>query len=173
MECHFIESYEDEREVLRKIEVLKTKGFKDNDMYVIARSNEQLIKIRTRTDVEYHTAEGKGMGRIGTFFKGGPLPLNFSGMTDETRESAFYYLELLEGKILLFCNKTDKGYQGEPFLQEVKKEEQSIGFLPVEKTFSSKLSSKEDEISIDSNHYDTFPPFHALPLRKHSSRKKE
>ncbi|WP_422124132.1 general stress protein [Planococcus sp. X10-3] len=168
MNCHFIESYEDEREVLRKIEELKTKGFSDDDMYIIARSNEQLTSIRIRTDVEYHAAEGKGMGRIGIFFKGGALPLNFSEMTDETRESAFYYLELLEGKILLFCNK--KQYDPAFGRQTSSNEAEPPANLLVRQEVEW---IEEERVFIDSMHYESSHPLRAEPIRKRPAPKRK
>lgn len=173
MDRHFIESYEDEREVLRKIEELKTKGCSQVDMYVIAWSNEQLTKVRTRTDVDYHTAEEKGKGRIGIFFSGGPLPPYFSEMAAETRETAFYYQQLLEGRILLFCNKSS---EYAPF-------EGAFSFGGNEKGENAAISpsqqmrqwNEEDRVFIDSMHYESFHPLQAEPIRNRPvpKRKKE
>jgi len=171
MDRHFIESYEDEREVLRKIEELKTKGSSQADMYVIARSNEQLTRIRTRTDVDYHTAEGKGMGRIGIFFRGGPLPPYFSEMAAETRESAFYYQQLVEGKILLFCNKKNEDALLDRAYSFGENEKTDItAFSPLQQ---KRQWNEEDRVFIDSMHYESFHPLQAEVIRNRPERKRK
>lgn len=163
MDRHFIESYEDEREVLRKIEELKKKGFAEADMYVIARSNEQLTGIRTRTEVEYHTAEGRGMGRLALFFCGGPLPAHFSELADETKVSSYFYQQLIEGRLLLFFNKDSADAEGEGCSFANGQHEQGP------ETFSATLLEKqwteEEQVFIDGNHYESFLPLQAEPLQ--------
>lgn len=152
MDEHFIESYEDEWHVLRKIEELKNVGYAESDMYVVARSNEQLTMIRTHSDVDYHVAEVKGMGRVGIFVRNGSFLRLFTEITDETKESARYYQQLLDGKLLLFCDKNivDSSVdQSESSIRKVKTEQ---------KNFSSQNyeveNNEEDQVFIDSRHYE-------------------
>ncbi|MFC3211978.1 general stress protein [Planomicrobium okeanokoites] len=108
MDHHFIESYEDEREVLRKIDELKQQGCSESDMYVVARSNEQLTMIRLRTDVEYHAAETKGMGRLGIFIRGGAVPPVFTEMSDEVKQSVFFIRNFLMENSCFIIKKITK-----------------------------------------------------------------
>lgn len=164
MDRHFIESYEDERDVLRKIEELIRKGFAEEDMYVIARSNEQLTGIRTRTEVEYHTAEGRGMGRLALFLCGGPLQAHFSSLAAETKESSCFYQQLTEGKLLLFfnndslCAEEEEGSAAEG--QEERGPETSSAML-LEKQWM-----EEEQVLIDGIHYESFLPLQAEPIQK-------
>lgn len=163
MDRHFIESYEDEREVLRKIEELKRKGFSEEDMYVIARSNEQLTSIRTRTEVEYHTAEGRGMGRLALFFCGGPLPAHFSELAAETKESSYFYQQLIEGRLLLFFNKDSSDAEGEGCCFADGQDEQ--GPETCSATLLEKQWTEEEQVFIDGKHYESFLPLQAEPIQ--------
>lgn len=171
MDRHFIESYEDERDVLRKVEELKTLGYAESDMYVIARTNEQLTMIRTRTDVDYHAAEGKGMGRLGIFIRGGPIPHFFTEIANETKESAFYYQQLLDGKLLLYCNKNtvDSSIQW-PESSIIKEDTELKNFSSLQHGMQS---NEEDRIFIDSIHYENFEALKAEPIRKLPEKKRK
>ncbi|MCM3610194.1 general stress protein [Planococcus sp. MERTA32b] len=144
MDHHFIESYEDEREVLRRIEELKAAGYAESDMYVLARSSEQLTKIHTRTNVAHHAAEGKGMGRFGALIRKRYV---FSCIDEDevkAQEIADLYQHLSEGELLFFCNKTGKG-EPEQFPHD-SNAPSSHNLLFDE--------SEEEQISIDSQHYE-------------------
>lgn len=144
MDHHFIESYQDEREVLRRIEELKALGYAESDMYVLARSSEQLTKIRTRTDVAHHAAEGKGMGRFGMLISSRYV---FSYMNEDEAKSmeiADLYKHLSEGELLFFFNKTN---------WENPEQLQTDSNTPA--AFYLFDENEEDRISIDSQHYET------------------
>lgn len=107
MENHFIETFETEQDVLRKIEDLKTEGYDDNDMYVMARSDDQLSLVRGRTEVDYHAAEGTWMDRFATFLTGDEkVHKAFLAMGINEHESEAYYQKVQDGHFLLYVNKT-------------------------------------------------------------------
>lgn len=175
MDGHFIESCEDERDVLRKIKELKKIGYTESDMYVVARSNEQLTMIRTRTDVDYHVAEVKGMGRGGIFIRDGSFLKLFTEITSETKESAYYYQQLLDGKLLLYCGQKNLDCAAESVESSTIKEE------PERKFFLSRHfgieKNEEDRILIDSRHYEKLEALQVdsiqqLPEQKNNNNKK-
>lgn len=177
MERHFIESYKDERDVLRKIEELKTEGYAETDMYVVARTNEQLTMVRTRTDVDYHSADGNGMGRLGTFFRNGlihPYMVKSNGAISAAEE---FYEYLLEGKLLLFCNKNSDVDLAEQDQREAAVEYRASKAFSLEKTpFLQRqrdINVTEDEITIDRKHYETFQPLEAVPLENRADAKRK
>lgn len=144
MDRHFIESYEDEREVVRKIEELKKLGYAESDMYVVARSSEQLAMIRTRTDVEYHAAEGRGMGRFGMFVRIRHVFPHLTEDKEKIKEIADLYQRLFEGELLFFYNDNNI----------VHAEEFQSGRNPPPPLYKID-GDDEDRISIDSSHYET------------------
>lgn len=144
MDRHFIESYEDERVVLRKIEELKAMGYAESDMYVVARSSEQLTMIRSRTKVEYHAAEGKDMGRFGMYIRSRHVfPYMLAGDV-KAQEIVELYQHLSEGELLFFYNETNRVH-----LEEF----QSDTNHPLPRYLVDE--NEEDRISIDSRHYET------------------
>lgn len=170
MEDHFIESCEDEREVLCKIQELKKLGYNETGMYVVARTNEELTMIRTRTDVDFHSVEDKGMGRFGTVFRKHFLLPYLLESGDEVRAASELYQNLEEGKILLFSEMKENLCSLNPHT-----EENSAFMSP----FRQKLplnqrdgSEQENEVTIDAIHYETFNPSEAVPLRKADSNKR-
>lgn len=144
MDSHFIESYEDEREVIRKIEELKALGYAESDMCVLARSSEQLTKIRTRTNVAYHAAEGKGMGRFGMFIRSRYVFSYINEDEVKAKEIAVLYQHLSEGELLFFCRENNSVHAEEC-------ENDRNPPLPSYWTDED----EEDRISIDSSHYET------------------
>lgn len=107
MENHFIETFETEQDVLRKIEDLKTEGYDDTDMYVMARSDDQLSLVRGRTEVDYHASEGNWMDRFASFLTGDEnVHKAFLNMGINEHESEAYYQKVQDGHLLLYVNKT-------------------------------------------------------------------
>lgn len=177
MDRHFIESYEDERDLLRKIEELKTLGYAESDMYVVARSSEQLTMIRTSTDVEYHAAEGKGMGRFGMFIRSRHV---FPYMMEEEVKAqgiAELYQYLSEGELLFFYNETNRIPPEESLRMEFKGSPQPAEALQGDRNslFPRHYIDQNEieKISIDSKHYETFKPWDAQPLKEHTPRKRK
>nr|WP_256204122.1 general stress protein [Planococcus faecalis] len=60
----FMGTFDNETEVLSKIEELKAQGSKEDDMYVMARDEGQISMVRGRTDVDYKSSEGNWMDKF-------------------------------------------------------------------------------------------------------------
>lgn len=171
MNRHFIESYEEEREILRKIEELKILGYAETDMYVVARSSEQLTMIRISTDVEYHAAEGKGMGRFGMFIRSRHVFPNILEVEVNAQGIAELYRHLSEGELLFFYNETNRVPPQEPWRMEFRETPQSADTLKGDRhpLFPRYYIDQNEieKISIDSKHYETFKPSDAQLLKEH------
>lgn len=102
----FMGTFDNESEVLRKIEELKNQGVSEDHMYVMAHDKEQLSMVRGRTDVDYKSAEGGWMDKFMGFLSGNePVREAFSGMGVDEQEADSYYQDVQNGKILLFVDQ--------------------------------------------------------------------
>lgn len=102
----FMGTFDSETEVLKKIEELKATGSKEDDMYVMARDEDQISMVRGRTDVDYKSSEGNWMDKFMGFLSGDDSTREaFSGMGLDKDESDRYYNEVQNGKILLFVDQ--------------------------------------------------------------------
>lgn len=102
----FMETFNSESEVLEKIEELKATGSREEDMYVMARDEDQISMVRGRTDVDYKSSEGNWMDKFMGFLSGDDSTREaFSGMGLDKDESDRYYNEVQDGKILLFVDQ--------------------------------------------------------------------
>ena len=102
----FMETFDSETEVLRKIEELKAQGAREEDMYVMANDKDQISMVRGRTDVDYKSTEGNWMDKFMGFLSGNePVREAFSGMGVDEEEADRYYREVQNGKILLFVDR--------------------------------------------------------------------
>ncbi|OHX49054.1 hypothetical protein BB776_04465 [Planococcus salinarum] len=177
MNRHFIESYEDEREILRKIEELKILGYAQTDMYVVARSSEQLTRIRTSTDVEYHAAEGKGMGRFGMFIRSRHVFPYILEAEENAQGITELYRHLSEGELLFFYNETNRVSPQEPCRMEFRETQQPADTLIADRhpLFPRHYIDQNEieKISIDRKHYETFKPWDAQPLKEQAPSKRK
>lgn len=102
----FMGTFDNETEVLRKIEELKTQGTSEDHMYVMARDKEQISMVRGRTDVDYKSTEGNWKDKFMGFLSGNePVREAFNGLGVDGDEADRYYNEVQNGKILLFVDK--------------------------------------------------------------------
>ena len=102
----FMGTFDNETEVLRKIEELKTQGTSENHMYVMAQDKDQISMVRGRTDVDYKSAEGGWMDKFKGFLSGNePVREAFSNLGVNGDEADRYYNEVQNGKILLFVDQ--------------------------------------------------------------------
>ncbi|AIY06502.1 hypothetical protein Plano_2537 [Planococcus sp. PAMC 21323] len=102
----FMGTFDSETEVLNKIEELKAQGSSENDMYVMARDEDQISMVRGRTDVDYKSSEGNWMDKFMGFLSGDDSTREaFSGMGVDKDEADRYYNEVQNGKILLFVDR--------------------------------------------------------------------
>jgi uncharacterized protein (TIGR02271 family) len=106
----FMGTFDNETEVLRKIEELKAQGATEDHMYVMAKDEDQLSMVRGRTDVDYKSAEGNWKDKFMGFLSGNePVRQAFAGMGVDEQEAERYYQEVQSGRILLFV---DRDYVG-------------------------------------------------------------
>ncbi|KAA0958964.1 DUF2382 domain-containing protein [Planococcus sp. ANT_H30] len=111
----FMGTFDNETEVLSKIEELKAQGSKEDDMYVMARDEGQISMVRGRTDVDYKSSEGNWMDKFMGFLSGDDSTREaFSGMGVDKDEADRYYNEVQNGKILLFVDREyGANYEGQ------------------------------------------------------------
>ena len=106
MPNQFIEIYETQEIVLKKIEELKKDGYLEKDMYIMAKSDDQLSLVKGKTDVEAHASEGGWADRFATFLTGNEkIHQAFLNMGIDENESEHYYRDVQDGKLLLYVNK--------------------------------------------------------------------
>lgn len=102
----FMGTFDNETEVLKKIEEMKAQGSSEDDMYVMARDKDQISMVRGRTDVDYKSSEGNWMDKFMGFLSGNESSREaFSGMGVDDAEADRYYKEVQNGKILLFVDR--------------------------------------------------------------------
>ncbi|MBD8014836.1 general stress protein [Microbacterium sp. APC 3898] len=105
MPNRIIETYDTEENVLQKIEELKKDGYLEKDMYIMAKSDNQLSLVRGKSDVEAHASEGGWADRFATFLTGDQkVHQAFSDMGIDENESEHYYRDVQNGKLLLFVD---------------------------------------------------------------------
>lgn len=111
----FMGTFDTETEVLKKIEDMKTQGSREEDMYVMARNEDQISMVRGRTDVDYKSSEGSWMDKFMGFLSGNePTREAFSKMGVDQSEADRYYNDVQNGKILLFVDhEFGANYEGE------------------------------------------------------------
>lgn len=102
----FIGTFDVQAEVLSKITELKTQGYREEDMYVIAQDEDQLSMIKGQTDVKLDTQEEQGfMGRFISTLAGESSSYEaFDNMGLDSDESDVYKREVENGKILLYVD---------------------------------------------------------------------
>lgn len=102
----FMGTFDTETEVLSKIEEMKASGSREEDMYVMARNEDQISMVRGRTDVDYKSSEGSWMDKFMGFLSGNePTREAFSNMGVDDGEADRYYNDVQNGKILLFVDR--------------------------------------------------------------------
>lgn len=111
----FMATFDTETEVLKKIEDMKAQGSREEDMYVMARNEDQISMVRGRTDVDYKSSEGNWMDKFMGFLSGNePTREAFSNMGVDQSEADRYYNDVQNGKILLFVDhEFGANYEGD------------------------------------------------------------
>ena len=106
----FIEVFDVQAEVLSKISELKTQGYREDDMYVIADNDDQLSMVQGQTDVNVDsqsTGDGNGdwADKFKSLFTGEDSTKGaFDRMNLSESESDQYHQQLKNGKILLYVD---------------------------------------------------------------------
>lgn len=102
----FIGVYHSESEVIAEINNLKTQGFTENDIYVIAKDKDDISMVRGRTNADVQTTEGSWMDRFMAFMSGEePVRGAFRHMGLSDAEADRYYTEVENGGILLYVDR--------------------------------------------------------------------
>lgn len=105
----FIGIFHSEETAIRKIQALKAQGYAVNDIYVVAKDEDNISMVRGRTDVDVQAvsdAEPSWLDRFMAFLSGEEpvrAALAKIGLTDE--EIMSYYQDIENGSILLYVDK--------------------------------------------------------------------
>lgn len=105
----FIQVFETQSEVLRKVSDLKAEGYKESDMYVVGRDNESFTTLKNQTDVHIDTVGGQQeqgfMGKFMSALSGESSSMEaFNGMGLSQTESEDYYRQVQDGKLVLYVD---------------------------------------------------------------------
>lgn len=101
-----IEVYDNQADVLNRIQVLKDLGYAEQDMYIIANEEEDFSMLRGFTDVIIKEDDESLWDKFKSFLKGEDSIIDAfhrMGLGEGDRE--FYHDQVREGKIVLFANK--------------------------------------------------------------------
>lgn len=148
----FIETYDTQEDVLQKIEELKKDGYLEKDMYIMAKSNDQLSLVKGKSDVEVHASEGGWADRFATFLTGDQnVHEAFMSMGIDENESERYYRDVQEGKLLLYV---DKDAHDAFELPEDEKTEIQNEKLESEGPRTVEEEREEKSVELDERHYE-------------------
>ena len=111
----FVGTFQNETEVLNKIDELKTQGYSDNDIYIVTNDADRLSIVRGETDVDLRTPEGNWMDKFIAFLSGDePVKGAFTNMGFSEDESNRYFNEVKAGGILLYVDREYGSLYGHP-----------------------------------------------------------
>ena len=101
-----IEVYDNQADVLNRIQVLKELGYEEQDMYIIADEEEDFTMLRGFTDVIIKEDDDSLWDRFKSFLKGEDSIIDaFHRMGLGEGDRDFYHDQVKEGKIILYVNK--------------------------------------------------------------------
>ena len=152
MPNRFIETCNTQEDVLQKIEELKKDGYLEKDMYIMAKSNDQLSLVKGKSEVETHASEGGWAERFATFLTGDEkVHQAFLNIGIDENESEHYYRDVQEGKLLLYVNKdAHDAFE----LPENEKTEIQNEKLEAEGPRSIEEEREEKAVELDDRHYE-------------------
>lgn len=102
----FVGTFQNESQVLNKIEELKAQGYTDNDIYVVTNDADTLSIVRGQTDVDLQSPDGNWMDKFIAFLSGEePVRGAFTNMGFTEEESNYYYTAVKNGEILLYVDR--------------------------------------------------------------------
>ncbi|KAB7705363.1 YsnF/AvaK domain-containing protein [Bacillus aerolatus] len=104
----FIGVFNNQTEVIRKIEELKAEGYAETDIYAVAKDADNISMVRGRTgaEVESTTAGGSWMDKFMAFLSGeDEVRGGLRNMGLDDADSDRYYNDIEAGKILLYVDK--------------------------------------------------------------------
>ncbi|NYF24443.1 YsnF/AvaK domain-containing protein [Sporosarcina sp. JAI121] len=102
----YVGTFQNETEVLNKIDELKAQGYSDNDIYIVTNDADSLLIVRGETDVDLRSPEGNWMDKFIAFLSGDePVKGAFTNMGFTEEESNRYFNEVKAGGILLYVDR--------------------------------------------------------------------
>jgi len=114
----FVGTFQNETEVLNKIDELKMQGYSDDDIYIVTNDADRLSIVREETDVDLRTPEGNWMDKFMAFLSGDePVKGAFTKMGFSEEESNRYFNEVKAGGILLYVDKEYGNYYEKPRME--------------------------------------------------------
>jgi len=114
----FVGTFQNESEVLNKIDELKIQGYSDNDIYIVTNDEDRLSIVRGETDIDLRTPEGNWMDKFMAFLSGDePVKGAFTKMGFSEDETNRYLNEVKAGGILLYVDREYGNHYGKPGLE--------------------------------------------------------
>lgn len=106
-EKRFISMYDTQQSALGKIEELRAKGYKDSDIYVVAKHEDNVSILRRQTDVHTEASHEAGwFDKVRSFLSGHEdvhAGLRNMGLSEE--EVNRHYSDIEAGKILIYVDE--------------------------------------------------------------------
>lgn len=106
-EKRFINMYDTQQSALGKIEELRVKGYKDSDIYVVAKHEDNVSILRRQTDVHTEASHDTGwFDKVRSFLSGHEdvhAGLRNMGLSEE--EVKRHYSDVEAGKILIYVDE--------------------------------------------------------------------
>ncbi|MDX5323773.1 MAG: general stress protein [Exiguobacterium sp.] len=106
-EKQFVSMYETQQSALGKIEELRAKGYKDSDIYVVAKHEDNVSILRRQTDVHTEASHETGwFDKVRAFLSGKEdvhSGLRNMGLSEE--EVNRHYRDVEDGKILIYVDE--------------------------------------------------------------------
>lgn len=101
-----IELYDQEIEVLNRIEELKQAGYEETDMYIITDEEESVSMLRGMTGVIIKEDDDSIWDRFKSFLSAEDSVIDaFNRMDISENDREFYYDQVKDGKILLYVDR--------------------------------------------------------------------
>lgn len=103
----FIGMFHTEQELLAKIKELKTEGYDDHQVFVLAKSEDNVKLLQQRTDAEIQTTDGSWLDKFMDFMTGEDRVRSLMddlGFSDDER--AGFYQDVNEGSMLLYVDES-------------------------------------------------------------------
>lgn len=109
----FIGAFNQETELIEKMDELKAQGSQEEDFYVVVMNKDQLTLMRAHTEVREKSPQEDGMDKFKNFLAGTEsVQKAFSQIGASDAEARHYYEEVQSGKMLLFAdNELHRHYE--------------------------------------------------------------
>ncbi|MFS0574641.1 general stress protein [Sporosarcina sp. 179-K 3D1 HS] len=109
-ETSFIGVFDNENDLIAKIDELKLKGYTEENIYIITRDNTDITMVKARTGAEIERTGGSWWDRFTSFLSGEePVQKALGQMGLDPIEAENYYKLLEGGAMLLFVDHGEYG----------------------------------------------------------------